>query len=229
MSKEVIVIIDTSTSVGSVAVVSKESLLCYIESPTEKSHSKNITHMTEEAMRLAQVGKEDVLAFAVGAGPGSYTGLRIGVTTAKAWCYAWEKPLISVSGLRAMKEMMAHYYPGKVYMPMLDARRMEVYAACWDSEGKMIEKEQAQVLEADTWQGTRAQYSLLCGGDGAEKWKKVLASEDKLEWIPGIYPSTKFMMMEVWEKWEAQKVEDVAYFEPNYIKEFYTTAKKIEE
>lgn len=229
MSREVIVIIDTSTSIGSVAVGSREALLSYIESPTEKSHSKNITRMTEEAMTLAQVKPEEVVAFAVSAGPGSYTGLRIGVTTAKAWCYAWDKPMISVSGLRAMKEMMAHYYPGKVYMPMLDARRMEVYTACWDSEGQMIEKEQALVLEADSIQGTREQYSLLCGGDGAEKWKKVLASEEKLEWVPGIYPSAKFMMKEVWEKWEAQKVEDVAYFEPNYIKEFYTTAKKIEE
>lgn len=229
MNKEAIVIIDTSTSVGSVAVVTREGLLSYIESPTEKSHSQNITRMVEEAMQLAQVGKEDVLAFAVCSGPGSYTGLRIGVTTAKAWCYAWEKPLLSVSGLRAMKEMMQSYYPGKVYMPMLDARRMEVYTACWDEKGEMIEKEQAVVLESDTWEGTRGKFSLLCGGDGAEKWKKVLSSEEKLEWVPGIYPSAKYMIKEVWEKWEAQKVEDVAYFEPNYIKEFYTTAKKIGE
>lgn len=224
-----ILCIETATTVGSVAVCSPDQVYSYIESPSEKSHSRNITKMVQDAMALAGCTPMDIEAIAVGAGPGSYTGLRIGVTTAKALCYAWDKPLISVSSLQAMVEQMKLYFPDKHYMPMIDARRMEVYTGLWDSGGTIVYPVQSLVLTEQVWGGTDAIFPLLCAGDGSEKWKSLVGEQKNIQWINGIYPSAKFIKEEAWLKWRLEQVENVAYFEPNYVKAFYTTAKKNED
>ena len=151
-------------------------------------------------------------------GPGSYTGLRIGVSTAKGLCYALDKPLIGVSTLEAMARGMENKYPNKVYCPMIDARRMEVYTAFFQ-EGKQLTDIDAHIIETYSFSKVLAKNKVLFFGDGADKCQGLILHENAT-FISNIYPSAKDMVALAENAFVKQQFDDVAYFEPYYLKDF---------
>ena len=156
-------------------------------------------------------------------GPGSYTGLRIGVSTAKGLCYALNVPLISVSTLKAMAFGMAQKEKSDLYCPMIDARRMEVYNAFYNSTNNEIRGIQADIIEVDSYQ-KELNKKVLFFGDGAEKCKQMI-QHPNAKFIDRIFPSSKDMLEIANQKFAEKDFEDVAYFEPFYLKDFVAGKK----
>ncbi|MGN6646437.1 MAG: tRNA (adenosine(37)-N6)-threonylcarbamoyltransferase complex dimerization subunit type 1 TsaB [Cytophaga sp.] len=219
-----IVSIDTSTTICSVALHKEGKLIAQTETFLDKSHSRNISHMVEHILEISEVALPDLNAFAVSAGPGSYTGLRIGASAAKGYCFALDKPLISVSSLYSLAARLEHKYPGILYTPMIDARRMEVYTAMFNAELNEISKEEALILSAESFQEQLQGKKLLFGGDGSAKFQAICSHVNAL-FATDAYPSAQFMGKKAYEKFQKGTFEDIAYFEPNYIKEFHTNSK----
>jgi tRNA threonylcarbamoyladenosine biosynthesis protein TsaB len=216
--------IDTSTSICSVALHANGELVAQTETFLDRSHSRNIAHMAEHVLGICEISASSLDAYAVSAGPGSYTGMRIGSSTSKGFCFALDKPLVSVSSLYSMAAQLQHKSPGLTYAPMIDARRMEVYTATYDAQLQEISKEEALILTESSFEERLSQGKVLFGGDGSSKFKEI-CSNSQAFFATDAYPSAKFMGKMAFEKFEQQKFEDIAYFEPNYIKEFHTNSK----
>ncbi len=215
--------IDTSTSICSVALHTEGKLIAHTETFLDRSHSRNIAHMVNHVLDICEINMEILSAFAVSAGPGSYTGMRIGTSTAKGFCFALGKPLISVSSLYSLAAKLEHKQPGIYYTPMIDARRMEVYTAIYDSSLNEISKEEALILSEEAFQEQLIDKKVLFGGDGSNKFQKICAHSNAF-FANDTYPSAEFMGKKAFEKFQNQQFEDIAYFEPNYIKEFHTNS-----
>lgn len=218
--------IDTSTSICSVALHNQGNVIAHTETFLDKSHSRNVSHMVEHILAITEFKGQDLDAFSVSAGPGSYTGMRIGTSTAKGYCFALDKPLISVSSLYSLAAKLEHKQPGLYYIPMIDARRMEVYTALYDSDLNEISKEEALILTEQSFQEQLVDRKVLFGGDGSLKFQNICTKKNAF-FATDAYPSALFMGKKAFEKFEGQKFEDIAYFEPNYIKEFHTNSKVI--
>ena len=216
--------IDTSTSICSVALHTNGNLIAQTETFLDRSHSRNIAHMAEHILALCEIYATNLDAYAVSAGPGSYTGMRIGTSTAKGFCFALDKPLVSVSSLYSMAAQLQHKQPGLIYAPMIDARRMEVYTAVYDAQLQEISKEEALILTESSYEERLTHEKVLFGGDGSAKFKEICFNSQAY-FATDAYPSAKFMGKKAFEKFQSQKFEDIAYFEPNYIKEFHTNSK----
>ncbi|WP_299251972.1 tRNA (adenosine(37)-N6)-threonylcarbamoyltransferase complex dimerization subunit type 1 TsaB [uncultured Cytophaga sp.] len=216
--------IDTSTSICSVALHANGELVAQTETFLDRSHSRNIAHMAEHVLAICEISSNNLDAYAVSAGPGSYTGMRIGSSTAKGFCFALDKPLVSVSSLYSMAAQLQHKSPGLIYVPMIDARRMEVYTATYNAQLEEISKEQALILSDSSFEEQLSIEKVLFGGDGSSKFKEICTNVGAF-FATDAYPSAKFMGKIAFEKFEQQKFEDIAYFEPNYIKEFHTNSK----
>jgi len=216
--------IDTSTSICSVALHDKGQIIAHTETFLDKSHSRNVSHMVEHILAITEVSGQGLDAFAVSAGPGSYTGMRIGTSTAKGYCFALDKPLISVSSLYSLAGQLAQKQPGLFYCPMIDARRMEVYTAVYDASLNEISKEEALILTEESFTEQLTDRKVLFGGDGSLKFQNICTKANALFAIDA-YPSALFMGKKAFEKFQSQKFENIAYFEPNYIKEFHTNSK----
>lgn len=220
-----ILCLETATKSCSVALAKDGNLLCFKEEVSEKySHSEQLTPFIDSLLKEQGIALSDLDAIAVSKGPGSYTGLRIGVSTAKGLCYALDKPLIGISTLEAMASGIEKQYPDKVYCPMIDARRMEVYTAFFQA-GKQLTDVEAHIVEADSFSEMLAQSEVLFFGDGADKCQEVI-TDTNATFIPAIYPSAKDMIAVAEEAFEQQQFEDVAYFEPYYLKDFVAGEKK---
>ncbi len=178
----------------------------------------------DNAIKDANINPSDVDAIAISKGPGSYTGLRIGVSAAKGLCYALDKPLISVSTLKAL----AHQVKTEevLIIPMLDARRMEVYSAVFDSEHKQIRDTQAQVLNENSFNEYLEKGKVYFIGNGVEK-TKTLISHPNAVFVENKLPSAKEMSMLAYNKYLKNTFEDVAYFDPYYLKDFIALKPKI--
>lgn len=215
----IILNIETATKNCSVSLGKKGKLLVVKELNEEKfSHAEKLHSFILEVLKEAGLKMKDLDAIAISKGPGSYTGLRIGVSAAKGLCYALEKPLISISTL----ESMARQVPlekGDVVVSMLDARRMEVYSAIFDHQYLQIRETKAEILEADSFTKILAAGNVYFVGDGAEKFNELIKHENA-KFLSGIYPSAKEMAMMSNTKYVASDFEDVAYFEPFYLKNF---------
>lgn len=216
--------IDTSTSICSVALHNQGIIVAHTETFLDKSHSRNVSHMVEHILAITETNAKDLDAFAVSAGPGSYTGMRIGTSTTKGYCFALDKPLISVSSLYSLAAQLAHKQANLFYCPMIDARRMEVYTSIYDSELNEISKEEALVLTEESFTEQLIDRKMLFGGDGSFKFQNICSSTNAL-FATDAYPSALFMGKKAFEKFECHTFEDIAYFEPNYIKEFHTNSK----
>lgn len=216
--------IDTSTSICSVALHNKGKVVAHTETFLDRSHSRNVSHMVDHVLNICEVSMQSLDAFAVSAGPGSYTGMRIGSSTVKGYCFALDKPLISVSSLYTIAAQLAHKQPGVLYCPMIDARRMEVYTAIYDSDLNEISKEEALIVTEESFTEQLAAQKMLFGGDGSLKFQNICVKTSAL-FATDTYPSALFMGKKAFEKFETQKFEDIAYFEPNYIKEFHTNSQ----
>ena len=219
-----ILLIETATKSCSVSLSSENKIIaCKEEVNKQYSHAEKLTVFITELFKTQDFSIKDLDAIAVSKGPGSYTGLRIGVSTAKGLCYALDIPLISVSTLKAMAFRMAQKEESDLYCPMIDARRMEVYNAFYNSTNKEIRGIQADIIEADSYQ-KELDKKVLFFGDGAQKCKQII-QHPNAKFLDDIFPSSKDMLEIANEKFSENFFEDVAYFEPFYLKDFVTGKK----
>ena len=231
-----ILCLETATEVCSVALFRDELLLGIKESATRNVHSSMVTVFIETIMKEAGTRLDELDAIAVSMGPGSYTGLRIGVATAKGLCYALEKPLISVPTLQSMaygiqcemerkhsEQGQATGTPEKnpfLVCPMIDARRMEVYCAVYDDQCMEVAEVRAEVMDADSFGTLLAHHRIMFGGEGAEKCKPLLEHHPNAVFMDGFNPSARHMGALALLKFSRKQFEDLAYFEPFYLKDF---------
>ena len=219
----IILHIETSTKACSVAIAEGGHLLASDFRLFEHyAHAETVNPMIQSVMKEAKRNFKDLEAIAVSSGPGSYTGLRIGINSAKGFCYGLEIPLIAISSLEIMA-VAGKNYEGKhenaVLVPMMDARRMEVYSATFDKDLKRIDNDKAIVVDENfttRFEGEKIYYF----GDGMEKCKSILENDSRSVFIDAIYPDAKNMIQLSLEKFRSSEFEDLAYFEPDYLKEF---------
>ncbi len=219
-----ILLIESATKSCSVSLSSENKIIACEEEVNEQySHAEKLTVFITELFKTQDFTIKDLDAVAVSKGPGSYTGLRISVSTAKGLCYALDIPLISVSTLKAMAFGMAQKEKSDLYCPMIDARRMEVYNAFYNSTNKEIRGIQADIIEACSYQ-KELDKKVLFFGDGAEKCKQMI-QHPNARFIDGFFPSSKDMLEIANEKFAEKDFEDVVYFEPFYLKDFVAGKK----
>lgn len=209
--------IETATKNCSVSLAKNgETVLCREIAEQGYSHAEKLHVFIEEILKETGIAAQDLKAIAVSKGPGSYTGLRIGVSTAKGLCYALGIPLISVDTLQVLAQKVT--VENGLIVPMIDARRMEVYSAVFDGNHKKIMEVQAEVLTENSYaEMTEAVYFI---GDCQEKCQTVLTKENFHFLSDIIFPSANEMSALSYEKFSKNEFEDVAYFEPFYLKDF---------
>jgi tRNA threonylcarbamoyladenosine biosynthesis protein TsaB len=222
--------IETATTVCSVALAENGSVLAYKELEQRNVHAEVITVFIEEVLKTAGKKYRDLQAVAVSCGPGSYTGLRIGISIAKGLCYSLDIPLVAVETLEAMTCGMIALQasPGNdqvLFCPMIDARRMEVFTAVFDSEGHRIKPTSALIIDHSSFGDLLKSNKLVIFGDGAAKCSEVLGVIPNVEIISGFINSARFLTQKSAEKYKAQQFEDTAYFEPYYLKDFIAGKK----
>lgn len=217
-----ILCLETATPSCSVALVHDGAVLAFEEDPKGQNHSEKITLFIDAVMKKTGVSYNQLDAVAVSMGPGSYTGLRIGVSTAKGLCYAAEKPLIAIDTLHAMvsggKEIADS--PSPILIPMIDARRMEVYAEIFDGNINKIEETKAVIIDENSFSEYKSQHEVWLFGDGADKCAELFANDNKINVIKDFYCSARYMNRLAQQKLENKDFVDVAYFEPFYLKDF---------
>lgn len=220
--------IETSTTVCSVAVSENGQCLFFKYNDEGMNHAALLSVFIAEAMDVLKSQGKTLSAVAVSSGPGSYTGLRIGVSTAKGLCYGLDIPLIAVSTLEVMTVAALQQVGDAVeasFCPMIDARRMEVYAAFYNSEGLLKREISADIIDADSYTEQLANQPVYFFGNGAEKCKSAL-THINAHFIDNIVPLAKNMIILAEKAYETNQFVDVAYFEPFYLKEFQTTTPK---
>ncbi|MGI9548004.1 MAG: tRNA (adenosine(37)-N6)-threonylcarbamoyltransferase complex dimerization subunit type 1 TsaB [Flavobacteriaceae bacterium] len=220
----IILNLETATTNCSVSISRKGQLLALIEENSASySHSEQLHKFIEQGLEKAGLTIDQLDAVAVSKGPGSYTGLRIGVSTAKGLCYALDIPLISVDTLRSMASSI-DIQDGYI-LPLLDARRMEVYAAVYDHQHKELKKTWAEIIQEESFREFMNGKALYLIGSGAEKCKDVLKSPD-IKFNAEIIPTARTLAALSYEKYKAGEFENTAYFEPFYLKDFIIARPK---
>jgi tRNA threonylcarbamoyladenosine biosynthesis protein TsaB len=218
-----ILCLETATTVCSVAVERNGELLAVREVDAGFTHAENITVFINEVCAEAHIKLRNIDACAVSRGPGSYTGLRIGASTAKGLCYALEKPLIAIDTLKILaasflKENQNRSAQTFFLIPMIDARRMEVYCSAYDNKLNQVSDAAAVVLNVDSFNELRERGKLILFGDGSSKCKSLFENNPEIEFAD-VRLSAAGMISLAEEKFGAQKFEDVSLFEPFYLKE----------
>ena len=220
-----ILCLETATPVCSVALNSACCTLAMRETEGQNAHSEKITNFIREVMEEAKIDYPQLDAVAVSQGPGSYTGLRIGVSTAKGICYAADLPLMAIDTLEAMAYGMkdklgSQIGPDDLLIPMIDARRMEVYASVFDANLNKINDTAALVIDENSFEDLRKDHRLWLFGDGAPKLSKLFENQPNIHIINGFKPSAAYMKVLAERALQQQQFVDVAYFEPFYLKDF---------
>ena len=215
----IILNIETAIKNCSVSISDKGNLLAISEINEGKfSHAEKLHTFIPDVIKEAGLKMKDLDAIGISKGPGSYTGLRIGVSAAKGLCYALDKPLISIPTLDSMARQVS-LEKGDLVVPMLDARRMEVYSAVFDHQYRQIRETKAEILDADSFTKALIAGKVYFVGDGAEKCSELIKHDNAI-FLSDIYPSAKEMTIMSDQKYTASDFEDVAYFEPFYLKDF---------
>lgn len=223
-----ILCIDTSTDICSVILGNDEGVLYERVSREGRDHSSKAGVFVDEIIKKAQKdGMEKPDAVAVCSGPGSYTGLRIGVSLAKGLCYGYSIPLIAVDSLEVMAREVSDtnsIEKDAVLCPMIDARRMEIYTSLWTPSMRMISEPEAKIIDEESYQqlGDTLFYYF---GTGAEKCQDMLTAEQQ-KYIPDVAPMAHSLLVPALDRYTKEIFEDVAYFEPFYLKQFQTTVSK---
>ena len=215
-----ILCLETATPSCSVALVHNGEVLACEEDPKGQNHSEKITLFIDKVMKRAGISYDQLDAVAVSMGPGSYTGLRIGVSTAKGICYAVSKPLIAVETLHAMAYGGKTIVTNGLLIPAIDARRMEVYAAIFDENVNKIKDTEAVIIDENSFSELKKDHHLYLFGDGADKCAELFENDDKITVIKEFYCSARYMNVIAQHKLDAKDFVDVAYFEPFYLKDF---------
>ena len=216
-----ILCIETATKNCSVALSVNGNVIALQEDNLKNEPGKHFSHAEKlqgyitQVLDQANISKNDLQAIAVSKGPGSYTGLRIGVSAAKGLCYALDIPLLAISTLGSLASQVT----GSVVVPMLDARRMEVYSAVFSSEMDQIRDIQAQIITQDSFNTYLNQGMVTFIGDGVEKFEAVCAHPNAV-FIKNALPSASQMAQIATLKFTQNDTQDVAYFEPYYLKDF---------
>ncbi len=182
------------------------------------SHAEKLHPFIEEVIRQSNISFSDLSAVAVSKGPGSYTGLRIGVSAAKGLCYTLDIPLISVDTLQVLASA-AEADKDSLIIPLLDARRMEVYGAVFNSDFEQIRETEAEIIDENSFADFLKNGKIYFLGDGAEKCKEVIKDKNAV-FLKDYFPSSKNMVAFSTQKFRNSDFEDVAYFEPFYLKDF---------
>ena len=226
--------IETGTDVCSVALANDGELMALRESDEGRDHAKKVALFVDELLRETGVQPADLDAIAVGKGPGSYTGLRIGVSFAKGMCYALNIPLIAVGSLDALTEVAREDYDAGIldieeddwanaYLcPMVDARRMEVYTQVFDTNGAELSDVTAEIITPESLSSWREKGKIVIFGNGAGKCTEALP--DAI--LVSVSPSARGIVGLAEQAFNAEKFEDMAYFEPFYLKEFLVIPSK---
>ena len=214
--------IETSGKNCSVALFEGLQLVSIREVHTEQfSHSENLHVFIEQVLKESNLQPKAIKAIVISAGPGSYTGLRIGVATAKGLCYGWDIPLIALPTLRILAEQVTYEFTDIEYIiPMIDARRMEVFTAVYSHDFSPILGERAEILTESTFDTYLNKGKTIFLGDGITKFQAICKHKNAYFW-ENKFPSAKQMGRLALEKYQAQAFEDIAYFEPFYLKEVY--------
>lgn len=214
----IILCLETATTNCSVALAKENELLAVKEvNDIKYSHSENLHVFIEEILQENKVLPNQLSAVAVSKGPGSYTGLRIGVSAAKGLCFALSIPLISINTLKNLFFQIEN--SDGIIIPMLDARRMEVYAAAFDAQKNEIFPTTAKILQEDSFDQFLKNKKVYFLGSGVNKFK-VICKHPNAVFIEGKLPSAAQMAPLAFEKLQKKDFEDVAYFEPFYLKDF---------
>jgi tRNA threonylcarbamoyladenosine biosynthesis protein TsaB len=220
-----ILCIETATTNCSVALSVNGSVIALVEDNAKQfSHAERLHVFISQVLIEAGIDKSDLDAIAVSKGPGSYTGLRIGVSAAKGLCYALDIPLISIATLKSLA-LQVKAGDGKV-VAMLDARRMEVYSSVFSSEGKEIRETRAEILTDKSFAEFLEKSKVFFIGSGVEKFETLCHHENAV-FVNDKLPSSKEICALAAIKYEISDIENVAYFEPYYLKDFIgTTSSK---
>ena len=228
-----ILCIETGTDICSVGIARDGELLSLRESDEGRDHARKVGVFVDELLRETGIAPDDLDAVAVGKGPGSYTGLRIGVSFAKGLCYGLRKPLLAVGSLDALVEVAREDYEAGILAvddwqharlcPMVDARRMEVYAQVFDSQGTPLTDVSAEVVSEESFAAYRqAGEPFVIFGSGARKCADLLAGATFVE----VTPSARGLVRLAQQALDEGRTEDIAYFEPFYLKDFVVTTSK---
>lgn len=228
-----ILCIETGTDICSVGIARDGRLLSLRESDEGRDHARKVGVFVDELLRENRLSPDELDAVAVGKGPGSYTGLRIGVSFAKGLCYGIRKPLIAVGSLDALAEVAREDYEAGIVdvddwesarlCPMVDARRMEVYARVFDTTGAPLSEVKAEVIGGVSFAAWRdGKHPFVIFGNGARKCREALPDARFIE----VAPSARGLARRAQEAFDAGRFEDLAYFEPFYLKDFVVTASK---
>ena len=228
-----ILAIETGTDICSVGIAKDGELLSLRESDEGRDHARKVGVFVDELLRETGIAPDDLDAVAVGKGPGSYTGLRIGVSFAKGLCYGLRKPLVAVGSLDALAEVAREDYEAGIIAvddwerawlcPMVDARRMEVYAQVFDTQGRPQSEVSAEIVGPESFARFRGPgRQLVIFGSGARKCADLLPDATLVE----VTPSARGLVRLAQQALDAGRTEDIAYFEPFYLKDFVVTTSK---
>ena len=211
--------IDTATKICSVSIAKAGQVLTIQEDTEGFNHASKLTTLIQKACEDVQIQLKDLDAIAISIGPGSYTGLRIGLSTVKGICYALNKPLIAIGTLEALfsASKLATDFENALYVPMIDARRMEVYTVFYNKENEVIQPKQSFIIDENSFSELLKQYDkIVLSGDGAEKCKELLNSEQFH--YTEIICSAKHLAPLAFTAFQNKDFADLAYIEPVYFK-----------
>ena len=219
--------IETATEVCSVALGKNGQCIALKENERENSHAEKVIVFVDEVLRQANVSVKLIDAVCISEGPGSYTGLRIGASSAKGLCYALEKPLIVIPTLQAMAWGASGQFPQvKHFCPMIDARRMEVYTAVYNEHMEILDEVKNHIVDEDFCDGFMSKGSIVFSGNAVKKVQPILSEKPN-----AIFATTKtsarYLLELAFEKYLKNDFVDVAYFEPFYLKEFQSKKGKV--
>lgn len=227
-----ILCIETGTDICSVGIARDGELVSLRESDEGRDHAKKVGVFVDELLRETGISPDELNSVAVGMGPGSYTGLRIGVSFAKGLCYGLGIPLVAVGSLDALAAVAIEDYDAgildvdnwenAVLCPMVDARRMEVYTRLYDTKGNALSDVTAEVVTEQTFADVRRERQLVMFGNGAAKCREVLPDATYIN----ITPSARGLARLAEQRLSAGQTEDIAYFEPFYLKDFIVIPSK---
>ena len=227
-----ILCIETGTDICSVGIARDGELMSLRESDQGRDHAKQVAVFVDELLRETGVKPDELDAVAVGMGPGSYTGLRIGVSFAKGLCYGLNIPLLAVGSLEALTDVAIKDYEAGIIQvegwdeaflcPMVDARRMEVYTQIFNSRCEAQSEVSAEIITEESFSQWRAKGKLVIFGNGAAKCQEMLPDAIYID----VAPSARGLTRIAHQLFEAGKTEDIAYFEPFYLKDFVVIPPK---
>lgn len=217
--------LETATTNCSVSISKDDQIIALKENNAENySHSEQLHIFIKEALQEASLSFSDIDAVSISKGPGSYTGLRIGVSAVKGLCFSLDVPLISIPTLESMARQV-ELQAGEIVIPVLDARRMEVYSCVYDADYQEIRETRAEIIDEGSFAEYVSTSKVYLIGSGSEKCRGVL-EHPNFQFDATIVPSAREMAALAFKKFQAKQFEDVAYFEPYYLKDFVIQSKK---